>query len=282
MMRGDEPDPKQVEAIVRFARGLPMVVTSTVQLWVQYGVEDFQTVKPQVVADLVDRLLESVPQEMKPAMEVAAILPWFTKDMLRRMTNQADVNVAYYQLLKTPFIRPYAQGWALHDTVRHLILESLRTHDFQRYQQLTEQARALADTAFELGSSFTQEGRWYDALRLFEQSLAIRRQGDDLDARADAIYQIARTHHLMGNLEEARIRYRDALRLYERTANQRGIAACKTGLGRLTIQTGWLDDAVHELEEARQIYTALEDEQHVGEIEEVLHLANHIKQRQPV
>jgi len=52
---------KKVEAIIRFARGLPMVVTSAVQLWVKYGVEDFQTVKAEIVANLVDRLMEGVP-----------------------------------------------------------------------------------------------------------------------------------------------------------------------------------------------------------------------------
>lgn len=61
-IRSGDPDPKQVEAIVQFARGLPMVATTVVQLWVKYGIEDFQTVRPQVVADLVDRLLEGVPQ----------------------------------------------------------------------------------------------------------------------------------------------------------------------------------------------------------------------------
>jgi len=156
------------------------------------------------------------------------------------------------------------------------------------YEQAIAIARQIGDKhslssiSFKLGTIYVEQGRWYDGLRLLEESLAILRQGDDINARADTIYQIARTNHLMGNLDEARIRYRDALRLYDRTDNQRGVAACKTGLGRLTIQTGWLDDAVHELEQAKQIYTELKDEQHVGEIEEVLHLANRIKERQPV
>lgn len=138
-----------------------------------------------------------------------------------------------------------------------------------------------AASAYYTGVRLVEQGHWVEGLHLLEKSLAIRRQGDDLNARADTIYQIARTHHLMGNLEEARIRYRDALRLYERTGNRRGVAACKAGLGHLTIQIGWLDDAVHELEQAKQIYAELDDEQHVSEIEEVLHLANHIRERQP-
>ena len=42
-MRGGEPDPKQVEAIIRFARGLPMVVDACrAANGSNIGVEDFQ------------------------------------------------------------------------------------------------------------------------------------------------------------------------------------------------------------------------------------------------
>ena len=88
-MRGGEPDPKQVEAIIGFARGLPMVVTTAVQLWVEYGVEDFEAVKAEVVADLVDRLKEGVPEEMTPVLEAAATVRWFNKDILRAVTGQS-------------------------------------------------------------------------------------------------------------------------------------------------------------------------------------------------
>ena len=33
-MRGGEPEPKQMEAVIEFARGLPLVVTTAVRLWV--------------------------------------------------------------------------------------------------------------------------------------------------------------------------------------------------------------------------------------------------------
>jgi len=151
---------------------------------------------------------------------------------------------------------------------------------------LTQQARIVgvvrAEVDYELGKQYADQGRWYDALHLLEESLAIRRQGDDLSARADTIYHIARTHHLIGNLEKARVHYRDALRLYEHLGNQRGVAACKTGLGRLAIQMGFLDDALREVEQARQIYADLDDVQRVSEVEEILRLADHIKEKQPI
>jgi hypothetical protein len=69
---GGEPDSAQVEQIVRFARGLPVAVTTAVRLLAKYKVEDFQEVKPEVVADLADRLMKGVPRKMKPVLEAAA------------------------------------------------------------------------------------------------------------------------------------------------------------------------------------------------------------------
>ncbi|MDO8689023.1 MAG: tetratricopeptide repeat protein, partial [Dehalococcoidia bacterium] len=168
------------------------------------------------------------------------------------------------------------------DRALHLYQESLTLLEkMGLIQQAKIVKNARANVACELGKQYVEQGRWYDALHLFEESLVIHRQGDDLDARADTIYQIARTQHLIGNLDKARIHYRDALRLYEHTRNQLGIAACKTGLGRLMIQMGFLDDAIRELESAKRTYGQLNEDGRVVEVEEVLQIANHVKERQP-
>jgi tetratricopeptide (TPR) repeat protein len=146
-VHGGDPDPAQVEAIISFARGLPVVVTSAVQLWVAYGVEDFQSVKPQVVADLVDRLLEGVPRELVPMLEAAAAaLRWFNKDILRAVTRQDDVNTAYDELRRFPFIRPRVEGLALHDAVREIMDANLRVHEPERHSELHARAAAYFET----------------------------------------------------------------------------------------------------------------------------------------
>ena len=149
-------------------------------------------------------------------------------------------------------------------------------------QELERVKNVRALVLNELGKQYVEQGRWYDALHLFEENLAIYRQGNDLDARADTIYQIARVHHLLGNLDKARTHYRDALRLYEHTQNQSGIATCKTGLGRLMIQMGFLEDAIRELEAAKQICQQMGANQRMAEIEEVLQIANHVKEKQRI
>ena len=142
--------------------------------------------------------------------------------------------------------------------------------------------KSVSNISFELGSLLVEQGSWHDGLRLFEESRAIRSRGDNLKALADTVYQIARTHHLISNLEKARVHYRDALRLYEHTENQRGIAACKTGLGRLMLQMGFLDDAFQELAQSGQLYRKLGDEKRAAKVEEIVQLANRIKEKQRI
>lgn len=134
---------------------------------------------------------------------------------------------------------------------------------------------------YDAGTYNVEQGRWYEGLAYLQAGLSIRRELDDYNARADTIYQIARTHHLMGNLDTARTHYRDALRLYEHTGNQHGVAACKSGLGHLMTQNGFIDEAIGDLKSARQIYRKLGDKQEVGKVNEVLQLAQRVKERQP-
>ena len=148
-LRGGEPDPNQVEAIIAFARGLPIVVTSAVQLWVKYGVEDFQAVKPEIVANLVDRLMEGIPRELVPALEAAAIVHWFDQPILRAVMNQEDVRDAYNELRRFPFVRTRAKGLALHDAVRNIIDDNLRIHDAERHRELHERAAGYFEKQLE-------------------------------------------------------------------------------------------------------------------------------------
>jgi tetratricopeptide (TPR) repeat protein len=139
-MRGGEPDPSQVETIIRFARGLPMVVTSAVQLWVKYNVEDFQSVKTEIVANLVDRLMEGIPSNLIPALEAAAVVRWFDQPILRAVTGLEDVRDVYNELRRFPFVRTRVEGLALHDSVREMMDENLRVQDSERHSDLHERA----------------------------------------------------------------------------------------------------------------------------------------------
>ncbi len=174
-MRGGDPDPAQVEAIIRFARGLPLVITSTVQLWVKYGVENFQAVKSEIVANLVDRLMEGIPKGLLPALEAAAIVRWFDQPILRAVMKQEDVREAHDELRRFPFVRPRAEGLALHDAVREIMDENLRVHDSERYRELHERAAAYFERRLEKATG--EEAEKLQLERLYHRVLADEEAG---------------------------------------------------------------------------------------------------------
>ena len=141
-MRGGEPDPAQVEAIIRFARGLPMVVTSAVQLWVKYGVEDFQIGQSrnrrQSRGPFDGGRAERVDSRARSGGNRALVRPTDSA----RGDGLADVREVYNELRRFPFVRVRVEGLALHDAVREIMDENLRVQDSERHCELHERAAA--------------------------------------------------------------------------------------------------------------------------------------------
>ncbi len=174
-MRGGEPDPEQVDAIIGFARGLPMVVTSAVQLWVKYGVKDFQSVKVEIVANLVDMLIEGVPSILIPALEAAAVVRWFDQPILRAVTGLEDVRDVYNELRRFTFVRTRIEGFALHDSVREMMDENLRVQDSERHSELHERAARYFEKRLEKTTG-TEIGR-LELERLYHHIRANEEEG---------------------------------------------------------------------------------------------------------
>lgn len=139
-MRGDDLASAQIKDIADFARGLPLAVTATVQLWTQYGIEDFNAVKPQVIADMVDRIMEGIPETMRPVLQTAATLRWFNKDILRALLPTETVDEFYDDLRRFPFVRPRVEGLAIHDLVREMLDENFKVHDPTLYTAVHKKA----------------------------------------------------------------------------------------------------------------------------------------------
>ncbi|MEM9542238.1 MAG: tetratricopeptide repeat protein [Cyanobacteria bacterium P01_E01_bin.42] len=150
-----------------------------------------------------------------------------------------------------------------------------------------ESARAdylekAGDSQYELGVALTQSGQWYKGLATLEASLKTYRQVDNRLARGDALQQMARTHYLMSNFDQAKMYFRDALRLYLAEKNTIGEAHCRAGLGRLFLRLNYVEDALQELEQACELYHQLEDETRLKEIQNVYQLARKVKEKQPL
>jgi hypothetical protein len=60
-----------------------------------------------------------------------------------------------------------------------------------------------------------RDGQWHKGLELLLKSVKQLSLEDHPLAHADALFQTGRAYEVMADLENARLYYRDALRLYE-------------------------------------------------------------------
>jgi len=179
----DEPSSEHVDAIVRFSRGLPLVITSIIKLWKMRpdAITNFQMTKSHVIEELVDRLIENMPSKLLPAFEAVAILRWFNQSILRFMLERDDIYEIYEELRRFPFVRIYANGLAFHEAIREIFDERLRIHDPDRHRELHERAAAyfekrIEDNSGEDGIRFVLEQLYHkihanesEGIRLFQE-----------------------------------------------------------------------------------------------------------------
>ncbi len=138
MMRGGSPDPEQVDQIIEFTSFLPLEAATIVDLWIEYGIEDFQVVKSEGIANVVDRLMRGVPEELVPLLEAAAIVRWFDRPILRNLLNKKDVDSDFNALRRFPFVKSRQGGFALHDLFRDVINKNLKIQDSEKHNKLHE------------------------------------------------------------------------------------------------------------------------------------------------
>lgn len=117
--------------------------------------------------------------------------------------------------------------------------------------------QALPETQTILGSRLVRDGEWHKGMELLQAAITqLRPKGDPL-ALANAYYQMGLTHEVMSHPEEARIYYRDALRLYEHVNHETGVARCHHSLGTLLGSRGYLSKAMAEFDKAHSLYEKL-------------------------
>ena len=148
VIHGGEPPASEVDAIVSFARGIPLVVTIAVGLWVKYQYSEFEKVKPQAIVDVVDRVMLGVPPEMRHWLEGAATVRWFNQDLLKNVIGKELDDRIYNEIRRFPFIRPHERNIAIHDAIRDIIDENLRTQNPERHTQFHKAAARTFEAAW--------------------------------------------------------------------------------------------------------------------------------------
>jgi tetratricopeptide (TPR) repeat protein len=124
-------------------------------------------------------------------------------------------------------------------------------YDRQQYWQAIPATQAI------LGSRLVRDGNWQEGLKLLVNSLNQLKTGDNSLVYANALYQTGYAYELLSDQENARLYYRDALRLYEHLQDLPGIAKSRESLGNVFVSQGHLEKGMSELAQAREIYQQL-------------------------
>ena len=124
-------------------------------------------------------------------------------------------------------------------------------YDRQQYWQAIPATQAI------LGSRLVRDGNWQEGLKLLINSLNQLKTGDNSLVYANALYQTGYAYELLSDPENARLYYRDALRLYKHLQDLPGIAKSRESLGNVFVSQGHLEKGMSELAHAREIYQQL-------------------------
>jgi hypothetical protein len=254
-----EPDEAFVQEVVEFARGLPLAAATAVELAVSYRFEDFRAGDGDVATQLADKMLEGVPDELRPTLEAAALLRSFNADSLGALLGLDDAAPLYEKLRRLPFARGLRNGFAVHDVMREVIGNALKARSPERFRELSERAASYYERLLAAPSGEDPERlqleRLYHLVRVDEaRGLAeFRALAEDLcraqwigrlralvtDAGAYAFtstnarlwrrYYAARLEHLAGHTAFAEREYRDLGGNVEAEPTLRAYGLCDLG-----------------------------------------------------
>jgi tetratricopeptide (TPR) repeat protein len=141
--------------------------------------------------------------------------------------------------------------------------------------EMTEvERRQYLEINSRLAASLKQAQRWPEALALQRENFKTYQQLGDLKRQADTYMEIGHLNQLLDDYEEAWFHYLDAYRLYRRAnagqGDKLGMAAASEALGTLELFAYMLPQAIRDLEDARQLYHAMNLAGKATLVEEVL------------
>ncbi|MBL4755386.1 MAG: tetratricopeptide repeat protein [Flavobacteriales bacterium] len=128
------------------------------------------------------------------------------------------------------------------DLVNVLLTEQLNQGGLNAEETLLYK-RLMAGTLNNFGFSHFNHGNVSEALKYFQQSLAIQNEINDLDGMASSLGNIGRIYDSQGNIAQALECYHQSLKIGEQTGDKYGIANCLISLGRLYNTQGEVEKA---------------------------------------
>ena len=172
----------------------------------------------------------------------------------RRAVSAAEAVGALEPIAHASFI----EDWA-HVELGELELATHSAQALEIYERIGELA-GKATVLNNLGMFRYFEGRWNEALELYQQGRELHEQvGDTVDA-AMGTTNIGEILSDQGRLDEARSLFREALRTWSAAGRTEAIALVTSNLGRVAARAGDHDEALELYERARAMFERMGDD----------------------
>jgi predicted ATPase/DNA-binding CsgD family transcriptional regulator len=109
------------------------------------------------------------------------------------------------------------------------------------------------------GEIASEQGRFAEAVQLYEEALAIVRPLGEKRLEAQIIGSLANADYGQGNFAEASRLYHEAIAIHDTTDDRRSLATCHNNLGNVSLYLNRLDAAEAEYSRARDLLLELGD-----------------------
>ena len=114
VIRGIE-DPQELEEIERFSAGVPLAISLSCDLVLQYGAEKLKdsAVTRETIGQLVGKLLEGLNDDYyQNILDITSLLWRFDQDLLSDILGEPISNESFRRFCRLPFITVCERGWS--------------------------------------------------------------------------------------------------------------------------------------------------------------------------
>lgn len=142
-LRDSGVDPRHHDRLVAITHGHPLALSLVTDLVVRGGNVEVDALAPDLVAILLRRLVELVPDgRRRKALEVCALARVTTEALLRDVLQLVNARDLFEWLREQSFIETTAEGLVPHDLARDVLDVDLRWRDRATYDDVFRRVRA--------------------------------------------------------------------------------------------------------------------------------------------
>lgn len=163
-------------------------------------------------------------------------------------------------------------------------LTILRATAEERVNSFTSQVHELgtnvARLRYILGYQLVENGEWQKGLELLLENLQELQKVNRPEIQSTTLYKTGRAYEMLTDWPNARLYYRDALRLFQDLKDNLGVARSRSGLGSILVSQGFFDKGLSYLTAAREGFFQLDLAEEMEKVDKLIYAAQNAQKQQ--